>query len=438
MNRRHFLTGLSAAGAALAASSPSPASALTATQEVAPSAKGGGALKIDAVDLLELTGHYTTEAGIDHQAQVNPLDVYDTLRRAPYKDNPNGTSEVRTEAIYVRIRTAAGLEGLYGPIEREPATIVYEDLRPFLIGKDALAGEVLWDQMYRSNRHSRAGYLLTAISAIDNTLWDLRGKFYGVPVYRLLGGPSRDKVEMYASALGFSLELEAVRKRCLQLKDEGFRFQKWFMGYGPGSGPEGMRKNVELVKTLRETLGDDYEIMFDAFSGWDQDYALEWARQVEQYRPHWMEEVTHPEKIDSFAAIRRGTSVPLASGEHFYGRWEVERYLQAGTVSVVQADPEWCGGLSELLKIGTVASLHDVPVIPHGHSLRAAVHAIFSQSPMTFPMGEYLVTKMRHYHHFEKNPMVVERAHVALPTGPGFDIQLDPAKINAQRLLAVE
>jgi L-alanine-DL-glutamate epimerase-like enolase superfamily enzyme len=378
------------------------------------------------------------EAGIDRQAQVNPLDVYDQLRPAPYKDNPNGTTDARYEAIYVRIRTSAGLEGLYGPIEREPATIVYEDLRPFLIGKDALAGEVLWDQMYRSNRHSRAGYFLTAISAVDNTLWDLRGKFYGVPVYRLLGGPSREKVEMYASALGFSLELEAVRRRCLELKNEGFRYQKWFMGYGPGSGPEGMHKNVELVKTLRETLGEDYEIMFDAFSGWDQDYALEWAKRVEQYRPRWMEEVTHPEKIDSFAAIRRGTSVPLASGEHFYGRWEVERYLQAGTVSIVQADPEWCGGLSELLKIGTVASLHDVSVIPHGHSLRAAVHAIFSQSPMTFPMGEYLVTKMRHYHHFEKNPPVVEHAHIALPSGPGFDIQIDPAKIDSQRTLAVE
>jgi L-alanine-DL-glutamate epimerase-like enolase superfamily enzyme len=369
---------------------------------------------------------------------VNPLDIYDELRPPIYKDKPDGSREVQYEANYIRIRTLAGLEGLYGPVEREPATIVYEDLRPFLIGKDALAGEALWDQMYRSNRHSRAGYFLMALSAVDNTLWDLRGKFYSVPVWRLLGGPSRDRVEMYASALGFSLEPEAVRTRCLELKSEGFRYQKWFIGYGPGSGSEGMRKNVELVKLLRETLGEDYEIMFDAYSGWDQDYALEWARQVEQYRPHWMEEVTHPEKIDSFAAIHRGTSVPLASGEHFYGRWEVERYLQAGTLSVVQADPEWCGGLSELVKIGTVASLHDVQVIPHGHSLRSAVHTIFSQSPMTFPMGEYLVNKMKHYHHFEKNPPVVEQAHIALPTGAGFDIQLDPAKIESQRLLTVD
>jgi L-rhamnonate dehydratase len=435
MNRRKFLSGLTMAGAV--AGSTAASGPIAAAIRCPPGNDGLRPLKIDAVELVELHGHYIEEAGVDHQPQVNPLDVYDELRPAPYRDKPDGTREVQYEAIYIRIRSAAGLEGLYGPIEREPATIVLEDFEHFLIGKDALAGEVVWDEMYRSNRHSRAGIFMMAVSAVDNALWDLRGKFYGVPVWRLLGGPSREKVEMYASALGFSLELEAVRKRATELKNQGFRYQKWFMGYGPGSGPEGMRNNVELVKTLRETLGEDYEVMFDAYSGWDQDYALEWARQVEQYRPYWMEEVTHPEKIDSFAAIRRGTTVPLASGEHFYGRWEVERYLQAGTLSVVQADPEWCGGVSELVKIGTVASLHDVRVIPHGHSLRAAVHVILSQSPMTFPMGEYLVTKMRHYYHFEKNPMVVEQAHIAQPTGPGFDIQLDEAKINSQRLLSV-
>ena len=126
--------------------------------------------------------------------------------------------------------------------------------------------------------------------------------------------------------------------------------------------------------------------------------------------------------------------MPVAAGEHFYGRWEVERYLQAQALSVVQADPEWCGGVSELVKIGTVASLHDVPVIPHGHSLRASAHTIFSQSPMTFPLGEYLVIKMRHYHHFEKNPPVVERAHMALPMGAGFDVVLDEGKIEEQRV----
>ena len=432
VSRRRFL-GTMTAASAFAGSSMN----LAADAVRSPDLPGGLApLKIDTVELLELHGRYTEEAGVDRQWQVNPLDVYDDYRRPPYKDKPGGTREVQAEAIYIRIRTSAGLDGLYGPIDREPATIVLEDLQHFLIGKDALAGEILWDQMYRSNRHSRAGIFIMAISAVDNAIWDLRGRYYGVPVWRLLGGPSREKVEMYASALGFSLELDAVRKRALELKNEGFRYQKWFMGYGPGSGPEGMEQNVELVKTLRETLGDDYEIMFDAYSGWDQDYALEWARRVEQYRPYWMEEVTHPEKLDSFAAIRPSTRIPLAAGEHFYGRWEVEQYLQARTLSFVQADPEWCGGVSELVKIGTVASLHDVRVIPHGHSLRASVHVILSQSPMTFPMGEYLVTKMRHYQHFEKDPLTVEQAHIARPTGPGFDIQLDESKIESRKLLS--
>ena len=434
VSRRSFLGAVIAS--ALAGSSAAKGLAADAVRS-SDRPSGLSPLKIDAIELLELHGHYTEQAGVDRQWQVNPLDVYDEFRRAPYRDSPDGTRDVQYEAVYIRIRTAAGLDGLYGPIEREAATIVLADLRHFLIGKDALAGEVLWDEMYRSNRQSRAGIFMMAISACDNALWDLRGKFYGVPVWRLLGGPSREKVEMYASALGFSLELDAVRKRATELKNEGFRYQKWFMGYGPGSGPEGMEKNVELVKTVRETLGNEYEIMFDAYSGWDQDYALEWAKRVEQYRPYWMEEVTHPEKIDSFAAIRRETFVPLASGEHFYGRWEVERYLQAGTLNVVQADPEWCGGVSELVKIGTVASLHDVRVIPHGHSLRAAVHVILSQSPMTFPLGEYLVTKMRHYHHFEKNPLILEQAHIGRPTRPGFDIQFDESKIESQKLLTI-
>lgn len=423
-NRRKFLFG-AAAATALAYSRTAAFGAFVPVV-------GGGPLKIEAIELFELHGRYTEAASVNGQSQVNPEDIYDDLRKPIYVDKPNGTKEVHATAVYMRIKTSEGIEGLYGPFEKSAAIIVQEDLVPFLIGKDALAGETLWDQMYRSDRQSRDGLFMMAISAVDNTLWDIRGKYYGVPVYRLLGGPSRKSVEMYCSCLGSSLELENVRKRCIEVKNMGFKRQKWFMGYGPGSGAEGMRKNVDLVKVLRETLGEDYDLMFDSFSGWDQAYALEWAHKVEQYHPRWMEEVTHPEKIDSFAAIHRGTTIPIASGEHFYGRWEVERYLQANALSVVQADPEWCGGISELLKIGAVCSLHDIPLIPHGHSLPAAIHTIASQSPMTFPLGEYLILKMKHYYHFQTNPLVPENGHIALPTGPGFNVILDPAKIESQ------
>src|ERR1700735_887118 len=224
--RRNFLLG--AATTVLAASRTNFfASALAPEHTNSP-------LKIEAVELLELHGRYTDEAGVNRQQQVNPLDIYDDLRPAPYSDKPSGTHEVIYTAIYLRIKTAGGPEGLYGPIEKSAATVVNDELRTFLIGKDALAGEKLWDPMYRSDRHSRDGFFMMAISAVDNTLWDIRGRYYGVPVYRLLGGPTRSSVEMYASCLGFSLQPEAVRTRALANKADGVRYQKWFIGYGPG------------------------------------------------------------------------------------------------------------------------------------------------------------------------------------------------------------
>lgn len=430
-SRRRLLGGLAAS---TVLRSPLGSFAAQASGAITRS-RSGEKLTISDLELIEFKGSYKAVATVDRQPEVTPLAVYDEYRAKVYEDKPGPEKQVNTTAIYLRIRTGAGLDGFYGPIDREAAFVVRENLRPFLLGKDALASEEIWDQMYRSNRHSRDGILMMAISAVDNTLWDLRGRYYGVPVYRLLGGATRPSVEAYCSCLGFSLQPDAVRKRSLSLKNEGFRNQKWFMGYGPGDGPEGMRRNVELVRILRETVGDDTQLMFDSFSGWDLGYALEWAHQVEQYRPRWMEESTHPEKIESFATLRKSTTIPIASGEHFYGRWEVERYLQAGALSVVQADPEWCGGISELVKIGTVASLHDVPVIPHGHSIHAALHVILSQSPMTFPLAEFLVIKMRTYYHFEANPPTPVRAHFAIPTEPGFGITLDESKIESRTTL---
>jgi len=414
LSRRQFLATLPVA-AALAETKPQP---------------------ITAVEVWQLRGHRETVRGENQQYQVNPLFIYDELRPAPYHDSANPTStKAAVNALYLKIRTAAGLEGLYGPIDREVALVVNEQLRPFLMGKDALAQEKLWDQLYRSNRHSRRGFFLMAISAVDNTLWDLRGRYFQTPVYRLLGGPTRASVEAYASTLGYSLEPEKAQARAAALKKESYRYQKWFLAYGPGDGPEGMRKNVDLVRLLRETVGDDIELMFDVYSGWNMPYALEWAKQVEHYRPRWIEEATQAEKIGAFSELRRGTSIPVASGEHIQGRWEVYDYLKEGALSVVQCDPEWCGGTSELVKICTLASLFDVPVIPHGHSIHAALHVIASQSPAVCPLAEHLILKMQSYYHFEKNPPVVKEAHLALPDSPGYGIELDDAKVESRDLM---
>ncbi len=420
MRRRSFLGGAAALPAGLGFS-------WGADQKLSP-----GSLKIAAVEILKVEGHREAVRGVDHQYQVNPLHIYDELRPKPYRDTTPQKVTLPASAFYLKIKTGAGLEGLYGPVDREAAVVVDQELAAVLVGKDPLAGEALWDQMYRSNRHSRHGYFLMAISAVDNALWDLRGRYYSVPVWRLLGGPTRSSIEAYASCLGYSLEPESVRTRAADFRARGFRYQKWFMAHGPGEGPAGLAKNVELVKTLRETLGDDYEVMFDAYQGWDLNYALEWARRAEPFRPFWIEEAFPADQMESFAQLRRAGSIPVASGEHIYGRWEAARYMRAGALNFLQSDPEWCGGVSELVKICAIASLEGVQVVPHGHALHTPLHVVASQSPAVCPMVEDLVLKMDWYHHFEKDPPMPREGRFALPSRPGFGIELDPAKIESQ------
>jgi L-rhamnonate dehydratase len=414
MRRRFFLQ----AAAASAALGP-----LTAYQ--AP-----GKLKIRQVSFERLEGERESIPGLDRQHQVQPLHIYPEHRPNEYRDTPGAATKTRATALYLRIDTDGGPFGLYGPIDREAAVVVDLQLKNFLVGKDPLAGETLWDQLYRQNRHSRRGHFMLAISALDNALWDLRGRYFNAPVYRLLGGPSRDQVEAYASTLGYSLQPENVAKRAKAFQQEGFRHQKWFPAFGPGDGHEGLAKNVRLVQILRETLGDSSEIMFDVFQGWTLDYAISWAKRVESLRPRWLEEPFLADRIDAFAQLRRSTSVPVASGEHFYGRWEANDYLKAGAISVVQSDPEWCGGVSELVKTCQIASLYDAVVIPHGHSLHAALHVVASQSPSVCPLVEYLYSKMQSYYFFEKNTPRPVSGRIALPDRPGFGIELDESRIQ--------
>jgi L-alanine-DL-glutamate epimerase-like enolase superfamily enzyme len=386
-------------------------------------------LKITGVELWRYEGERDSVAGVDRQHQVQPLHVYEEHRPKEYADAPGKPGKARTSAIYLTLRADSGLEGIYGPIDSEAAFVINQQLKQFILGKDPLAGETLWDQMFRSNRHARGGAYMMAISAIDNAAWDLRGRFFNTPVYRLLGGPTRSRVEAYCSTLGYSVQPESIRRRAAEFKKMGFRNQKWFLAYGPGDGLPGLQKNVDLVRIGREAVGNDVNLMYDAFMGWELDYAIAWAKQVEQYRPRWIEEAFHPDKIDSFAQLRRSTSVPVASGEHFYNRWQAFDYLKAGAISVVQADPEWCGGVSELVKICHLASLYEAQVIPHGHSVHAALHVVASQSPATCPLVEYLYSKMQSYYHFEKNAPTPVDGHTPLPEGPGFGIEIDAAKV---------
>jgi len=428
MDRREFVRTLGAASALAALP--------LATREALAQATGQADFVIREVEVLRLTGPHQVLKGVNKQPQVQPLHLYADRRPQPYKDATAAKPEQEPlTQHYVRVRTRGGLEGLYGMVDREALPVLLGPLRTLLLGQDALAIERLWDQMYRSNRHSRASHYMMAISYLDNALWDLRGRYFRAPVYRLLGGPTQQPVPVYGSCLGFAVEPGLAGRRAAQLKKDGFRLQKWFLGYGPSDGARGMDLNVQLVRALREAVGEDGEIMFDAYQGWDLQYALEWCKKVERFRPGWLEEPFPVADLESFERLSRATSIPLATGEHFYNRWEVEQYLEAGALHYVQADPEWCGGVSEVLKIGHLCSAHGVKLVPHCHNVHGALHIVASQSPGVCPYGEYLINHVPEKLHFMKDPPLTTNGWVSLRDRPGFGIELDATKIERQDVL---
>jgi L-rhamnonate dehydratase len=394
-------------------------------------------LLIAELDVVKVSGTHELVPGLNRQFQVNPLHVYESRRPKPYQDAPANTQPERRPLShsYVRVRTKGGAEGIYGAVDPECLPVLLGALRPLIKGEHALAIERVWDLMYRSNRHSRASHFMMAISAVDNALWDLRGRVFGTPVFRLLGGPTQMPVRVYGSCLGFSIDPPQAAKRAAQLRKDGFIHQKWFMGYGPGDGARGMDLNVALVKELRAAVGDDVQLMFDAYQGWDLQYALEWCHKVEQYRPYWIEEAVPMSDLESFIRLSRSTTVPIATGEHLYGRWEAEQFFKADALQFIQADPEWCGGVSETVKVAHLASVHGVKLLPHCHNVHAALAIVASQSPAVCPFGEYLINYVPEKLHFLKDPPLTTNGLVALPDKPGFGVEFDPAKVEKQEFI---
>ena len=231
---------------------------------------------------------------------------------------------------------------------------------------------------------------MLALSAIDCALWDLKGKYYSTPVYKLIGGPTRAEVPAYASMLGFSVEdLGLVRERAEQFKEMGYAAQKWFFRHGPMSGHEGIKKNVEMVKTLREVLGEDYDIMLDCWQSWNLNYAVKMITRIEEYEPRWLEEVAMPDRIDTYRQVRESTSIPISGAEHEYTRWGFKRFVDEEALDILQPDIYWAGGLSETLKIANYATIHDLITLPHGHASRAGINFPLTQSPVHTPDQEY-------------------------------------------------
>ena len=393
-------------------------------------------MKITEVRLRKVRGTMEFPGEFWEERLIRPIDVYPEHKaEGPPPLEKVGEGRYRMESIFVEVLTDEGVNGVGGPISLDQAFIIDTQLRALLEGADPLAHEAIWDKLYRCSVHGRKGVNMMAISALDCALWDLKGKWANAPVYRLLGGPTRTEIPAYASALGYSIEPERAAARAREIVAQGYRATKWFFRDGPSDGTEGMFRNVELVAALREAVGDEVDLMLDCWMSWDVPYTIQMAERLEEFEPRWLEEPVLPDKIESYAEIRRRVSIPISGGEHEYTRWGLKLLMDTGAVDVLQPDIYWAGGITELLKICAIASTYDLPVIPHGHSTPASAHLIASQPASLCPLLEYLIKWNEIHQFFLKAPLKPQGGVVRLPTSPGLGMELDEAKIEQEQLL---
>ncbi|MFC0334531.1 enolase C-terminal domain-like protein [Paenibacillus sepulcri] len=384
-------------------------------------------MKITDVEVWKLTGAIDPVWAHDERSAA-PLDSYSDYAQ---RSQPVSLADGRLPVVrhYVIIHTDEGIDGLYGPIVyEEQADIIVKRIKPFLIGQNPLDIERLWDQM-RVDRHGRSGYFMMALSAIDCALWDLRGKYYNAPVYRLLGGPTRTQIPVYASTLGFPIEAGAAGKQAKALAGEGFTAQKWFFRHGPSGGREGKAINLRMAQEIRDALGGGSDFMLDCWMGWDVPYALDMMEQLRELRPLWLEEPLQPNQLDGYGVLQDRGGIPLAAGEHLYTRKEFKPFLDRGLLDYAQPDPDWTGGITELRKIAILAETFDVKFIPHGCTVMANLHVIASLPPSVCPYLEYLIRYQRQQNHFHINKLVPVDGFLPLPDQPGLGIELDESAI---------
>jgi len=324
--------------------------------------------------------------------------------------------------VVVVVHTDDGLTGLGNVGVGSPASIpvIEHHLAPLLFGQSPFDTERLWQSMYRDTLNiGRKGLVLEAISALDIALWDILGKATHQPVYNLLGGKVRDSIRAYASQLYAREDLAMLAEEAKSYTDAGFTAVKMRFGYGPRDGRAGMRKNYELVRTVREAVGDDVDIATEAYMGWDTNYAVSMIRKLEEFGLAWVEEPVLPDDLDSYRRIRSEVGVPISGGEHEFTLQGFRLLLEQEAVDILQPDVNRMGGITEARKVWALAQAYGVPVIPHSNQSHNA-HLIISS--LASPLIEYFPYELRtgynlYYEYCDGTP---------LPTGGRIEVAADP------------
>jgi L-rhamnonate dehydratase len=296
---------------------------------------------------------------------ANPMSIYPEYKATRSLWNPDPG---KFAGFTVEITTDKGIKG-YGSGGPGGGAVIEQHLVKLLIGENPFNVERIWDILYRSTMpYGQAGIAINAISGVDLALWDIVGKALDLPVYKLLGGETKARIPAYCTGNDIEQHIKF-----------GYKRVKLAMAYGPADGREGPKKNVELVKRTRESLGPDGDIMLDCYMAWNEQYTIEMAEMVEPHRVYWMEECLQPRDYEGFGRLRQAIkSTRIVTGEHEYTRYAFRQLLDHRGAAIWQPDIHWCGGMTELRRIAALAAAYDIPVIPHGGGAFDSIHFILA------------------------------------------------------------
>jgi len=321
---------------------------------------------------------------------------------------------------YVKVETNRQLTG-WGEVtglDPDVAVALAHSLFALLDGENPTRVEHLWQKLYRAHRDMRGGPFMThVISAIDMALWDITGRAWGVPVYRLLGGPTRDKIRLYPSAKAHKIGTG---------------------GPHPEAGnPLDVDRLVQQVRQQRERLGPDGALMFDAHSAMPPAMLIQFANAVAPHDLLFIEEPAVPGNIEVFRRIREQVRVPLATGERERTIWGFLPFLQERCVDILQPDCGHTGGISQMKKIAALAEAFFVPLAPHCTmselGLTASLH-VTASIPLFLIHEAYLDGHLMPPGVARKTWEVDKEGYASLPQGPGLGVEVDESmfeKVNA-------
>jgi L-rhamnonate dehydratase len=337
--------------------------------------------------------------------------------------------------LLVEIVTDEGLVGI-GNAALSPQVakqVIDLYLKPVLIGADPWDIEFLWQHMYRKTMaFGRKGIGMVAISAVDIALWDLMGKSARQPVYRLLGGRTKPRIPVYSSRL-YSTPLEQLAAEALKYKAEGYKGMKLRFGWGPVDGAAGMQHNVALVRTVREAVGDEIDVMADAYMGWNLDYAKRMLPLLERFNLRWLEEPLVPDDIHGYAELRRCGRIPIAGGEHEQTLYGFRELIEARAVDYIQFDTNRVGGLTQARKIAALAEAHAIPVVPHAgqmHNYHVVMASLNSPMAEYFPPVDIEVGNELFWYIFKGEPVAKDGFIDLDENTPGLGLDVDEEKLK--------